>query len=155
MKILGIDKVILIGHSLVLFTGCGITEIDPPKELYFDIYQNSTNKDLFILLKNSNMEDINSLLLTAGEEGALKNSEVAFVGGDDPVQEYIGDLISSDFIIELYIDNGLVKTWTPADTAIKSPFNRNSWQVQKPTLLQSGLERGRIFFTLENEDIEN
>ena len=147
--------IILIGLSIFILKGCILTEIDPPPKKYFDIYRNKSDSNITVYIKNISNEEITSVTLGVDEEGGLKNQDVAFSGGDEPVEEYISDLLRAEFkIIELFVHNELVKRWSPDDATGNNPFNNSSWEVVFPIIQEDGLERGKIIFTITNADIE-
>ena len=155
IKLIQHGIIILIGLSVFLFQGCILTEIDPAEKWYFDIYRNTSSATLTIALKNMSNEEINKITLMSNEENSLIAKDVAFNGGEKPVNEYINDLLDLEFVtIELFIHDGLVKKWTFENVEDNNPYNINSWVVEKPTIQDNGLERGKIIFTITDKDLE-
>ena len=151
--------IILIGLSLLLFSGCRLTDIDPPEKHYLERYLNSSIKEITIVLKNSNTSSIvKSFTISKGNEENGLYSGIAFTGGDKPIENYVDNLsYASINKIELYVGNSLVKEWNGPSgnfgNSINSPFNYDSWSF-KPIESTGNNVVGKIIFTITNEDIE-
>lgn len=153
--------IILIGLSILLLSGCVLTEMDPPEKNYLEKYFNSSNQDVTVkMLDVSNMDVVASFSLTPGveEDGLYQNRH--FNGGEDPIKNYIDDLIRNNIQkIELYLGDILVKEWVPEpsgnyDIGINNPFNYDSWEFENIEPTGNNVV-GKIIFTITNEDIGN
>lgn len=149
--------IILIGLSLFMFSGCGLTDIDPPEKRSVVKFLNSSNQNVTFKLINhplsGNDNDIIINVVSMSEEG---NNE--YVYEEKAIDEYFSIISSdSDIRIELYLENNIVKVWTPPSGSfgndINSPFNYDSWKFEsiKPT---GNNVVGKIVFTITNADIE-
>lgn len=154
-------QIILIGLSIILFSGCVLTEIDPPEKYYLEKYFNSSNQTVTIkMLDVSEMVVVKSFTLLSGDERSGIYQELYFNGGDSPVKNYIDDLIRNDIQkIELYLGDILVKEWIPEPSGNynlgeNNPFNQASWIVQPVTASEGDFE-GKILFTITSKDIGN
>ncbi|MEX0360777.1 MAG: hypothetical protein AB3N10_07280, partial [Allomuricauda sp.] len=148
--------IILTGLNAIFFTGCILTEIDEHEDAYYDIYRNSSDNDLTIHLIDDSLQIVHTLFLESDAEGALIANEIGFNGGDNAIAEYIDILINANFqIMEIRSEGELIKSWISSDVSMNSPYNPNSWEEETPKVLENGLERGRIIFTITNEDLAN
>nr|WP_298995142.1 hypothetical protein [uncultured Allomuricauda sp.] len=161
MRILGIDKVLLIGLSLVLFTGCRVTEMNPPDKIYLDNYLNNSGSNVRLELENVDAQVVNSIEIPIDQEmSLLSSSGLGFNGGEKPIESYVNDLINTgNAIVKLYVDEELRVEWTTPfgdlEENSKSPFNYNSWKLElfEPPFNNDIV--GKIVFTITDEDIGN
>lgn len=150
---------ILIGLSILVFSGCRLTEIDPPEKYYFEKYLNSSNKEVTIVLKNSNTSSIaKSFTISKGNEENGLYSGIAFTGGNKPIENYVDNLLYANINkIELYVEDLLVKEWgTPIGnfgSDINNPFNYDSWKLEELEATENNVV-GKIIFTITDHDIE-
>ena len=149
--------IILIGLSPLLFSGCRLTEIDPPEKWAVVKFLNSSGEDVIIKMINHpisyNGRDIIINIDSMIEEGS---NEYIF-GEKNAINSYFSILGSDDKTrIELYVGNSLVKEWTPPSgnfgNSINSPFNYNSWKFESIEPTGNNVV-GKIIFTITNEDI--
>ncbi|MBS9462728.1 hypothetical protein KIM67_09915 [Flagellimonas sp. 389] len=159
MKILRIDKVLLIGLSLTSFISCGVTEMNPPDKIYLDNYLNNSSSNVRLELENLDGKVVNSIEIQMGQQLSLLSSlGLGFNGGEKPIQSYVDDLVNTgNVIIKLYVDEDLRVEWTllsgDLEESIKSPFNYNSWKLElfEPPFNNDIV--GKIVFTITDEDI--
>ena len=150
--------IILISLSLLLFSGCRLTEIDPPAKWAVVKFLNSSDEDVIVKMINHpisyNGSDIIINIDSMNEEGS---SEYVF-GEKNAIDSYFSILGGNDKTrIELYAGNSLVKEWTPPSgnfgNSINSPFNYDSWKFESIEPTGNNVV-GKIIFTITNEDIE-
>ena len=150
--------IILIGLSLLLFSGCILTEIDPPEKWAVVKFLNSSGEDVIIKMINhpisNNGSDIIINIDSMNEEGS---NDYVF-GEKNAIDSYFSILGNDDKTrIELYVGNSLVKEWNGPSgnfgNSINSPFNYDSWSF-KPIESTGNNVVGKIIFTITNEDIE-
>lgn len=157
-KLIARLPIILIGLSLLVFSGCILPVSDPPKEWAVVKFLNSSNEDIKIKMINHpisyNGSDIIINIDSMEEEGS---NEYVF-GEKNAIDSYFSILGSDDKIrIELHVGNSLVEEWTPPSgsfgSSINSPFNYDSWKFEaiEPT---GNNVVGKITFTITDEDLK-
>ena len=149
-------QIILIGLSVILFSGCRLTEIDPPEKWVVVKFLNSSNQDIIVKMVNhplsANGSDIVINVDSMKEEGSNE-----YVYGENAIDEYFSIISSDDVRIVLSVGNNVVKEWTAPSgnfgNNINSPFNYDSWKFEsiEPT---GNNVIGKIIFTITNDDLE-
>ena len=149
--------IILIGLSNILFSGCRLTEIDPPEKKAFVKFSNSSNKKITLKLINHPLSGNNNEIIidinSKEEEG-----DNIYVFEENAIKEYFSIIESdNDTKIEIFIDDNIVKVWENNSenlTKVKNnPFNENSWEFQ-PLKQKNNNVVGKIIFTITEEDLK-
>ncbi|AEM70148.1 hypothetical protein Murru_1104 [Allomuricauda ruestringensis DSM 13258] len=149
---------ILIGLSIFLFSGCILTEMDPPEKWAVVKFLNSSNQDIVVKMighpLSADGSDIVIHIDAMKEEGSNK-----YVYGENAIDAFFSIIGENNTArIEVHIGNDLVKEWTGLaenfGPDVNSPFNYDSWQFQKIEPTGNNIV-GKIIFTITNEDIGN
>jgi len=150
--------VTLIGLSILLLSGCVLTEIDPPEKWAVVKILNSSNQDIIVKMighpLSADGSDIVILIGSMKEERSNK-----YVYEENAIDAFFSILGENDTArIEIHVGNALVKEWTgPSGNFgpdINSPFNYDSWEFENIEPTGNNVV-GKIIFTITNEDIGN